>query len=84
MVSCGAVHTQLGALTRWAEHGGELLPARYIRACVKHNKTDAADAAALPEAARTSDIRPLYLMKYARVLKVAASGPARCMLCRID
>ena len=54
----------------------KLLPARYIRACVKRDKTDAADAAALPEAARTSDIRPLYLMRYARVLKVAASGTA--------
>jgi transposase len=32
-----------------------LLPARYVRACVKRNKTDAADAAALLEAARASD-----------------------------
>lgn len=54
----------------------KLLPARYMRACVKRNKTDADDAAALLEAARTSDIRPAYLMMYARVLKVAASGTA--------
>jgi transposase len=36
-----------------------LVPAQYIRAYVKHNKTDVADAAALLEAARASDIRPV-------------------------
>ena len=36
-----------------------LLPAQYVRAYVKRNKTDAADAAALLEAARASDIRPV-------------------------
>ncbi len=38
-----------------------LLPARYIRAYVKRNKTDAADAAALLEAARCADIRPVRI-----------------------
>src|ERR1051326_3391298 len=33
-----------------------LLPAKYVRAYVKRNKTDAADAMALLEAARASDI----------------------------
>src|SRR3954469_14301115 len=36
-----------------------LLPAQYVRAYVKRNKTDAADARALLEAARKSDIRPV-------------------------
>lgn len=52
----------------------KLLTARYMRACVKRNKTDADDAAPLLGAARTTGIRPAYLMMYARVLKVAASG----------
>ncbi|MGA7179211.1 MAG: IS110 family transposase [Thiobacillaceae bacterium] len=37
----------------------KLLSARYVRACVKRNKTDAADATALLEAARASDIAPV-------------------------
>src|SRR5687767_3684821 len=36
-----------------------LLPAKYVRAYVKRNKTDAADALALLEAARASDITPV-------------------------
>ena len=36
-----------------------LLPAQYVRAYVKRNKTDAADAAALLEAARANDIKPV-------------------------
>ena len=36
-----------------------LLPAAYVRAYVKRNKTDAADARALLEAARASDIVPV-------------------------
>ena len=36
-----------------------LLPAKYVRAYVKRNKTDAADAMALLEAARASDITPV-------------------------
>lgn len=63
----------------------KLLPARCIRACVKRNKTDAADAAALLEAARTSDIRPVYLMMYARCSRSRrAERPTRWMLCQID
>ena len=46
---------------RLASHGIEarLLPAAYIRAYVKRNKTDAADAAALLEATRVCDIVPV-------------------------
>jgi transposase len=36
-----------------------LLPAEYVRAYVKRNKTDAADALALLEALRASDIKPV-------------------------
>jgi transposase len=36
-----------------------LLPAKYIRAYVKRNKTDAADALALLEALRASDMKPV-------------------------
>lgn|GEM_PF-2159246 len=40
-------------------HEVHLLPAQYVRAYVKRNKTDEADAAALVEAARCADIRPV-------------------------
>lgn len=58
MESCGSAHHW----ARWLTGLGidvRLLPAQYIRAYVKRNKTDAADAAALLEAARASDIRPV-------------------------
>ena len=38
-----------------------LLPAAYVRAYVKRNKTDAADARALLEAARASDMKPVRI-----------------------
>lgn len=55
MEACGSAH-------HWARTmiaGGiavRLLPPAYVRAYVWRNETDAADAAALPEAARCSDI----------------------------
>ena len=58
MEACGSAH-------HWARtlraRGIEvrLLPAQYVRAYVKRNKTDAADCVALLEAARSSDIRPV-------------------------
>lgn len=58
MEACGSAHHW----ARWLNALGievKLLPAQYIRAYVKRNKTDAADAAALLEAARASDIRPV-------------------------
>ena len=57
MEACGSAH-------HWARYllglGIEvkLLPAKYVRAYVRRNKTDAADAAALLEAARASDNYP--------------------------
>ena len=60
MQACGSAHHW----GRWLNGMGievRLLPAQYIRAYVKRNKTDAADAAALLEAARASDIRPVRI-----------------------
>lgn len=58
MEACGSAHHW----ARWLTGLGivvKLLPARYVRAYVKRNKTDAADAAALLEAARCADIVPV-------------------------
>lgn len=58
MEACGSAHHW----ARWLNGLGievKLLPAQYVRADVKRNKTDAADAAALLEAARASDLRPV-------------------------
>jgi transposase len=58
MEACGAAHHW----ARWLNALGievKLLPALYVRAYVKRNKTDAADACALLEAARCADIAPV-------------------------
>ena len=58
MEACGSAHHW----ARWLAGLGitvKLLPARYVRAYVKRNKTDAADAAALLEAARNTEIVPV-------------------------
>ena len=58
MEACGSAHHW----ARWLNGLGievRLLPPRYVRAYVKRNKTDAADAAALLEAARCADIVPV-------------------------
>ena len=58
MEACGSAHHW----ARWLNSLGievRLLPAQYVRAYVKRNKTDAADAAALLEAARASDMLPV-------------------------
>jgi transposase len=60
MESCGSAHHW----ARWLSGLGidvKLLPAKYVRAYVKRNKTDAADAAALLEALRASDIEPVRI-----------------------
>lgn len=60
MESCGSAQHW----ARWLEALGievRLLPAQYVRAYVRRNKTDAADAAALLEAARAPDIRPVRI-----------------------
>ncbi len=54
MEACGSAHHW----ARWLNGLGievKLLPAQYVRAYVRRNKTDAADAAALLEAARAGD-----------------------------
>ena len=58
MEACGSAHHW----ARWLNGLGisvRLLPAQYVRAYVRRNKTDATDAAALLEAARAADIRPV-------------------------
>ena len=60
MEACGSAHHW----ARWLDRQGievKLLPAAYIRAYVKRNKTDAADASALLEAARCADIVPVRI-----------------------
>jgi len=60
MEACGSAHH---FARQFSARGFEvvLLPAQYVRAYVRRNKTDAADAAALLEAARASDIRPVRI-----------------------
>jgi transposase len=58
MEACGSAHHW----ARWLNGLGievRLLPAAYVRAYVKRNKTDAADACALLEAARCAEITPV-------------------------
>lgn len=60
MEACGSAHHW----ARWLNSLGievKLLPAAYVRAYVKRNKTDAADACALLEAARCADIVPVKI-----------------------
>jgi transposase len=58
MEACGSAHHHARRLSSQG-HEVVLLPAQYARAYVRRNKTDAADAAALIEAARCADIRPV-------------------------
>ena len=60
MEACGSAHHWARALSGLGIEV-KLLPASYVRAYVKRNKTDAADAAALLEAARASDIQPVRI-----------------------
>ncbi|HEY9094520.1 MAG TPA: transposase, partial [Hydrogenophaga sp.] len=58
MEACGSAHHW----ARWLnglDIEVRLLPAQYVRAYVRRNKTDATDAAALLEAARASDMCPV-------------------------
>lgn len=58
MEACGSAHHWA---RRFQARGIEvrLLPPKYVKAYVKRNKTDAADALALLEACRASDIKPV-------------------------
>jgi len=58
MEACGSAHHWARCLNRLGIEV-RLLPAAYIRAYVKRNKTDAADACALLEAARCAEIVPV-------------------------
>jgi transposase len=58
MEACGSAHYWARTLQAQG-HEVRLLPAQYVRAYVPRNKTDAADAAALIEAARCAQIRPV-------------------------
>ncbi len=56
--ACGSAH-YWGRRLQECGHEVRLLPAQYVRAYVKRNKTDRADAAALIEASRCQDIKPV-------------------------
>jgi transposase len=58
MEACGSAHYWARCIARHG-HTVELLPAQYVRRYVRRSKTDQADAAALIEAARCSEIRPV-------------------------
>jgi transposase len=58
MEACGSAH-HWARMLRARGVEVKLLPAQYVRAYVKRNKTDAADAVALLEAARAGDIKPV-------------------------
>ena len=58
MEACGMAHHWGRQIESWG-HTVRLLPAHYVKAYVRRNKTDRADAAALIEAARCADIRPV-------------------------
>src|SRR5436190_11749428 len=58
MEACGSAH-HWARLFQAAGIEVRLLPAHYVRKYVKRNKTDAADAAALLEAARANDMKPV-------------------------
>lgn len=58
MEACGSAQPWARKL-RDQGHEVRLLPPQYVRAYVRRNKTDAADAAALIEAVRCADIRPV-------------------------
>jgi transposase len=58
MESCGTAHYWARRLVA-SGHEVALLPAQYVRAYVRRNKTDRADASALIEALRCADIQPV-------------------------
>ena len=63
LAPCQVVMEACGSAHYWAQriaglgHTVRLLPAHYVKAYVRRNKTDQADAAALIEAARCAEIR---------------------------
>jgi transposase len=77
MEACGSAHywaRQIQALGIEVR----LIPPRYVRPYVKRNKTDAADAAALLEAARCAEIQPVRIKSIEQQsLQRADRPPAR-------
>lgn len=65
MEACGSAH-HWGRVLQAQGHAVQLLPAQYVRAYVRRSKTDAADAAALIEAAGCGEIRPVPLKSVAQ------------------
>lgn len=60
MEACGTAHHWARVLVSFG-HGVRLLPAQHVKAYVRRSKTDAADAAALIEASRCEDIKPVAI-----------------------
>lgn len=60
MEACGTAHHWARVLISYG-HQVRLLPAQHVKAYVRRNKTDAADAAALIEASRCEDIKPVAI-----------------------
>ena len=56
MEACGTAHYWARVLKGYGHHV-KLLPAQHVRAYVRRDKTDSADAAALIEASRSDEIR---------------------------
>ncbi len=80
MEACGSAHHW----ARWLNGLGievRLLPAQYERAYVRRNKNDASDAAALLEAARASDMRPVGVKPVADRRRSAGCWPIRVLPC---
>src|SRR5690348_14732750 len=71
MEAGSSAHYWARTLQGWG-HQVRLLPAQYVRAYVRRNKTDAADAAALLEAARCCELRPVPVksLEQQRVLQL--------------
>ena len=67
MEACGSAH-HWGRVFTTLGHSVQLLPAQYVRAYVRRNKTDRADASALLEAARCQDIQPVPIKSEAQQL----------------
>jgi transposase len=69
MEACGSAHYWARRIMACG-HEVQLLPAQYVRAYVRRNKTDRADAAALLEALRCGDIRavPVKTLEQQQIL----------------
>jgi transposase len=70
MEACGSAH-HFGRWLTSLGHRVSLLPAQYVRAYVRRNKTDAADCGALLEAIRASDIKTVPIKtQYQQIIQL--------------